>query len=392
MIPRYDPTFQFQDLLKAFRQTAFNNSNDIIRSKLKNFYNVKHVFTFDSARIALFALLKAYNRPGGVLMPAYTCIVVPEAVNCAGYHPSFVDIDLRTLNVNSGTLAKALTPDATVIIPTHLFGISCDLEELITFGRKHNLLVIEDAAPAIGAEYQGKKVGLFGDASIISFQATKVISSENGGALLTNNDALAEKINRFFSNELPPTNHWFLFIKGILRKLMLNPRNYPLVQLAYRTVRQESMYEVVHPQIKNPETFLKPCSPFTSALVSLQMDRLEWNLNRRRKLAQIYSNKLDSHPDIKLTVPIEKSTPAWIQFPILVKNKGHFYRYMQKHGIDLSWNYKYSCAESYGQEGYPGARAAAKTVLGLPTYPSLTDDQAHYICSVASYYSENTNF
>jgi dTDP-4-amino-4,6-dideoxygalactose transaminase len=389
MIPRYDPTFQYKDLLKAFRQSSLSDPDEILRAELKNLYNVKHVFTFDSARIALFTLLKAYNRPGGVLMPAYTCIVVPEAVDCAGYQPVFADIDLCTLNVNTETLTKALTPDVTVIMPTHLFGISCDLDEVVAFGRKHNLLVVEDAAPAVGAEYHGKNVGLFGDAAIISFQATKVISSEDGGALLTNNDELAEKIKPLLLEGLSPTNRWLLLVKAILRKLVLNPRIYPLVQFAYRAVRRELMYEVVPPQVGDPDAYLKLCSPFTSALVSLQIDRLEWNLERRRKLAQIYKEKLEGHPDIKLTLNVENSAPAWIQFPIRVKDKGHFYRYMQRYGIDMSWTYKYSCADSYEREGFPMANTAAKTVLGLPTYPSLTDDQARYISSIASRYSEN---
>jgi dTDP-4-amino-4,6-dideoxygalactose transaminase len=388
MIPRYGPTFQFGELLSAFRRSATPDALDLLCTQLKDFYQVKHVFTFDSARIALFALLKAYNRPGGVLLPAYTCIVVPEAVICAGYRPVFADIDLCTLNVNVQTLTRALTSDVTVIVPTHLFGISCDLDEIIAFGREHKLLIVEDAAPAIGAEFQGRKVGTFGDASIISFQATKVISSEDGGALLTNNDELAEKIARLAINGLPSSNRWRLLGKAVLRKVVLNPEYYGLAHWAYRTVRQESTYEVVRPRLEQPETFLKLCSPFTSALVSLQMDRLEWNLHRRRRLAQIYAQGLEGYPEIELTIKHKKSTPSWIQYPILVKNKSHFYRYMQKHGIDLSWTYKYSCAESYQQDDFPQARMAAQTVLGLPTYPSLSDGHARYICSVARRYSE----
>jgi dTDP-4-amino-4,6-dideoxygalactose transaminase len=387
MIPRYDPTFQLNELTIALRQSADPDALYHLCTKLKKFYQVNHVFLFDSARIALFALLKAYNRPGGVLMPAYTCIVVPEAVNCAGYQPVFADIDLCTLNVNLETLTRALTQDITVILPTHLFGISCDLDELMAFGRRHNLLVVEDAAPALGAEYRGKKVGTFGDAAIISFQATKVISSEDGGALLTNNDELAEKVKRLVEKGGAPTGRWGLFSRAILRKLILNPKIYQFAHRTYRMVRQESMYEVVRPEVGDPETFLKLCSPFTSALVSLQMDRLEWNLRRRRRLAQIYAEGLDSHPEIELVIKNEESVPSWIQYPILVKNKGHFYRYMQKHGIDMSWTYKYSCAESYQRDGFPQAHAAAKAVLGLPTYPSLQDDQARYICFLARRYS-----
>ena len=71
----------------------------------------------------------------------------------------------------------------------------------------------------------------------------------------------------------------------------------------------------------------------------------------------------------------------------MVKNKGHFYHFMKRFGIDMSWTYKYSCAESYKADGFPEARNAAKTVLGLPTYPSLTDDQARYVCAAARQYS-----
>lgn len=388
MIPRYDPTFQFQDLITAFQQSAHADSMEILSATLKEYYGVKHVFTFDSAKIAIFALLKAYNQPGGVLIPAYTCIVVPETVYSAGYKPVFADIDPYTLNFNTETLKKALTPEVTIIMPTHLFGVPCDLDEVMAFGRKHNLLIVEDAAPALGAEFRGRKVGIFGDAAVVSFQATKVISSEGGGALLTNNDDLAERINKIISIANPPPNRWIQFQKAISRKLVFAPRLYPLALMAYKVLQKESMYEVVDPAIEDPDTFLKPCSPFTSKLASLQMDRLGWNLSRRRSLAKIYSDELAGHPHIQMMKSFENSNPSWIQFPILVKDKGRFYRFMQKHGIDLSWTYKYSCAESYKQDGFPNALTTAQTILGLPTYPSLSDEQAGYICSIAKKYSE----
>ena len=86
MIPRYDPTYQFSDLITALRWSSRADIDATLCAQLKRLTGAKHVFLFESARIALFALLKAYDRPGGVLMPAYTCVVVPEAVDCAGYH------------------------------------------------------------------------------------------------------------------------------------------------------------------------------------------------------------------------------------------------------------------------------------------------------------------
>ncbi len=388
MIPRYDPTFHFRDLTTALRLSADEGANDALCARLRQLYGVKHVFLFNSARMALFALLKAYGRPGGVLMPAYTCIVVPEAVQCAGYRPVFADIDPCTLNVNAENLEKQWTPDMTVVLATHLMGIPCDVDSVMSFGRAHGLLVIEDAAPAVGAEIHGRLAGTIGDASIISFQATKVISSEDGGALLTNSDELAERVRPLLSAGGSPSNRWVLFLKAIARKLVLRPTVYALAQRAYRLLRRESMYDVVTPEVSDPATFLKQCSPFTSALVTVQLARLEKNLERRRCVAEIYEAGIPGNPAIRVPERVKDSKPAWIQFPILVKDKGHFYRYMQEHGIDMSWTYKYSCADSFGQAGYPESQAAAKAVLGLPTYPSLTDEQARRICAVAARYVE----
>ncbi len=390
MIPRYDPTFRFRDLTVALRLSADEGVNNTLCAQLGQLYGVKHVFLFNSARMALFAVLKAYGRPGGVLMPAYTCIVVPEAAACAGYRPVFADIDPCTLNVNAEILERALVPDVTVVLATHLMGIPCDVDSVLSFGRAHDLLVVEDAAPAVGAEVHGRLAGTIGDASIISFQATKVISSEDGGALLTNSDDLAQRVRSLLVAAGVPTSRWLLFLKAMARKLVLRPSIYALAQRAYRMLRRETMYDIVAPEGADPATFLKRCSTFTSALISLQMARLEKNLERRRDVAEIYAAGMAGISAIRVPEPVKDSKPAWIQFPILVRDKGHFYSYMQKHGIDMSWTYKYSCADSFGQAGFPEAKAAAKTVLGLPTYPSLTDEQARRVCAIAARYIEPT--
>ncbi len=387
MIPKYDPTYSYRDIWVSFLRSSKHNSGKVLCDRLKDLYSLPHVFTFNSARMALFALLKAYGRTGGVLMPAYTCIVVPEAVKAAGYEPQFVDIDCHCLNVTRKTLAAALTPATTVILATHLFGIPCDLGEIRDFGREHGLLIIEDAAPAIGAEYDGKPLGSLGDAAILSFQATKVISSENGGALLTGNHELSQKVAALLEAAHKPPPIWYLFMKAIARKTTLHRHIYPILQWAYRRLGKEVMYEVVSPKNEDPATYLVRCSPFSSALVALQLDRLAENLHRRKSLAEIYLHELSHQPEIRLPQLVEAGSAAWIQFPVLVKHKLDFFRHMQQRGIDLSWTYRYSCAESYGLDGFPEANKAAHTVLGLPTYPSLSDDEARYICRMAKDYS-----
>jgi dTDP-4-amino-4,6-dideoxygalactose transaminase len=383
VIPRYDPTYTFGDLRNSLRERSAGNPGDGLRDRLRSIYAVKHAFLFDHARTALFAVLRAYGRPGDVLMPAYNCIVVPEAVQCAGYHPRFVDVDLESLNVTTEALARSRTPRTTVVLATHLFGIPCDIEGAVNFGREHGLLVVEDAAAAMGAEYGGRYVGRFGHAAIISFQSTKVISGEDGGALLTDDDELAERVGRLAKAAMAPSPCISFFARAVGRKIALRRWAYLPVLQGYRLLGKERMHEVVKPKFPAPGRYIKGCSPFQSALALVQMGRLQENLDRRRRLAEIYAAGLAGQAGIALPTVVAPAKPSWIQYPVRVEDKRGFYRRMQKRGVDLSWTYRYSCAESFGQVGFPEADLAARTVLGLPTYPSLTDDEARRICDAA---------
>jgi dTDP-4-amino-4,6-dideoxygalactose transaminase len=335
----------------------------------------------------LYALLKAYNRPGGVVVSAYNGIVVPEAIHYAGYYSVFADIDYMSLNMTAETLKQAMSSDVTVILATHVFGIPCEIEEIISVSRQRGVLVVENAAPAIGAEFRGRVVGRFGDAAIISFLGKKVISGGAGGALLTNDDELAQKVSRLQLATMPSGNCLTSFAKALATKLATNSWIYPATLFGHRMLDGEPMFQLVAPNTEMPARYLRPCARFSSALVLMQLDRLEWNLRRRRTLAQIYQDKLAQHPALTLPIIPENSSPAWIQFPVLVNDKRSFYKHMQRNGVDLSWTYRYYCADSYGLDGFPNTQKAAKTLLGLPTYPALSDEQARYICDVADTYS-----
>jgi dTDP-4-amino-4,6-dideoxygalactose transaminase len=353
-----------------------------LRLRLAKLHQVKHVFLFGNAREAFYALLCAYDRPGGVLMPAYNSLTVPEAAIYAGYHPVFVDIDMSSLNMSIETLKRSLSPEISVILALHQYGIPCDVEEIMHLAQQHGILVLEDAAPSFGAELRGRFVGAIGDAGFVSFGSSKVIAGEKGGALLTNDDDLAQKVDCFIQKAASPVANLSLFVKAAARKLVLSSWCFPLTKFCLRVLGEEKMFQVVPPHTTMPSHFLKECPSFTNALVLGQLDQLDWNLSRRRQIGQIYEERLSEQPWLKtLSIP-EDCSPAWIQFPVLIDDKERFYKYMQHNGIDLSWTFRYSCADSYHLDGFPNSQKAAKTVLGLPTYPLLTDEQAQYICDV----------
>ncbi len=386
MIPRCVPTYSYADILHSLSKGFRENVRQNLRSNLEKQYNVKHVFLLNSARAALYVLLKAYNRPGGVLMPSYTCIVVPESVCYAGYHPVFVDIEPGLISIASDRFRKYISPDIKVVLATHVFGTPCDIDEILRLKQKYDLLVVEDAAPALGARLHGQLVGTFGDAAIISFHPTKVISGEGGGVLLTNDDELAHKIEGLLGSTAASEDYWRSAVKAFARKAVSNSLAYSFAHLGYRALHEEQMFEIVSPHSEIPPDFTTSCSSFSGALFLLQLERLDWNLSRRKKLAQIYQEELSKCSWLTIPAIPKDCSPAWIQYSIFVDDKKAFYKYMQNNGVDLSWSYRYSCADSYRADGFPNAHQAAKTILGLPTYPSLTDKHVHYICDLAKKY------
>jgi len=386
IIPRYSPVYSYHDLWAGLKNSLISDRRIELASKLAKLYGKKHVLIFSRASAALYALLKVYGRPGGVLLPAYNCIVVPETVLYAGYQPEFVDIDINSLNMSRQTVAQSISATTSVVLITHQFGIPCEIDEILEVCKRKNVLVVEDASPAIGATYHGKFVGSFGDAAIISFHPTKVLSGVSGGALITDNDDIARGVKELLRSADVAENNLISFVKAMAWKSALNPRIYNVAHFAYSLLHKIALYEVVAFRNDIPKRFFSQCSNFSAALINIQLEMLSEITNRRRELAQLYFNELSgsSHWDLP-KFPLN-CVPAWIQFSLLVIDKKGFYNYMQANGIDLSWTHKYSCAESFKLSGFPGARQAANSVIGLPTYPSLGLERAKYICDKALAY------
>jgi perosamine synthetase len=127
-------------------------------------------------------------------MPSFTFIAVANAVRYEGATPVFVDIEGRSLNLDPDLIEAAITPRTRAIVLVHTFGCPADLDRIMEIARRHGLLVIEDACEAIGAEYRGRKVGTFGDVATFAFYPNKQITTGEGGAVVTNNVRVADRI------------------------------------------------------------------------------------------------------------------------------------------------------------------------------------------------------
>ena len=155
-----------------------------------DFHDAKLCISTSSGTTALWVALKAAGVKAGdeVIVPPYTFIATASAVLMANAVPIFVDIDENTFNIDPDLIEDAITEKTKVIMPVHIAGNPADMDRILSIGKKHNILIIEDAAQAHGAEWNGTKVGALGIGGIFSFQTSKNMSAGEGGAIISNDE------------------------------------------------------------------------------------------------------------------------------------------------------------------------------------------------------------
>jgi dTDP-4-amino-4,6-dideoxygalactose transaminase len=147
-------------------------------------------------RMAFYYMLRALDLPAGseIIFPALTFWVVPELARAAGLTVVFADIDPRTFTIDPASIARVVTAKTRVVVPTHLYGLPCDMDAVLAIAARHNLIVLEDCAHALGATFRGRPVGTFGAGALFSFQTLKPLNCYGGGAALLQDAALAAKV------------------------------------------------------------------------------------------------------------------------------------------------------------------------------------------------------
>lgn len=155
---------------------------------------VKHCVAMCNATVALEIAIRALGMTGEVIVPSFTFIATAHALQWQQITPVFCDIDPQTFTLDPNRIEELITPRTTGILGVHLWGRACDTDALAELARKHHLRVLYDAAHAFASTHQGKWIGNFGDAEVFSFHATKFFNTFEGGAVVTNDDALAAKM------------------------------------------------------------------------------------------------------------------------------------------------------------------------------------------------------
>lgn len=320
-----------------------------LEKEIAAYCGTDHAVGVGSGTEALHLSLLALGIGEGdeVITTPFTFVATAEAISQTGARPVFVDIDPSTYNIDASQIAEKIIPRTKAILPVHLYGQPADMEEIMAIARKNDLLVVEDCAQAIGAEYRGRKVGSLGDAGCLSFFPSKNLGGYgDGGMVVTDNAETAEKLR-------------MLRTHGSLRK-------YYHSLLGFNSRLDEIQAAVLRVKLKYVD---------------------QWNGARQGK-AEIYNRLIAELPLARPAVSPER-THVYNQYTIRVAERDLLQESLGRNGISTAIYYPLPLHLQmvYENLGYsvgslPGSERGSREVLSLPMYPELEDSQVEHIVDV----------
>ena len=217
-------------------------------------------------RMGFYYLLKALDLPKGgeIIFPALTFWVVPELARVAGLTPVFADVDPRTYTIDPESFERAITPRTCAVVPTHLYGLTCDMDAVMTIARAHGIKVIEDCAHALAARYRGQPAGTFGDGAFFSFQTLKPLNTYGGGAAVARDPKVQARLDELAAAEPWPSEERIRkrFRLGLAQRTFIRPgvftfSLFPLLWTASFVTRNPDVYlwEKIRPLWPLPEPY-----------------------------------------------------------------------------------------------------------------------------------------
>ena len=195
-IPDFD---EYTHLLRRVWESGWltNNGQLVVEleQQLREYLGVKHLFLVSNGTVALQLAIKVLGLRGEIITTPFSYVATTASIVWEGCTPVFVDIDATTLCLNADLVEQAITPATRAILATHVYGGPCAVDELARLGHKYNIKVIYDAAHAFGVRHQGQPLLRYGDVSAVSFHATKLFHTGEGGAVVTNDDEVAATLD-----------------------------------------------------------------------------------------------------------------------------------------------------------------------------------------------------
>jgi perosamine synthetase len=326
-----------------------------LEKEIAEYLNVDFAIAVSNGTAALHMSLVALGVGEGdeIIIPALSYIATANVVELVGAKPVFVDIDLKTFNIDVTKIEAAITDKTMAIMPVHEFGLVADINEIIEIASSHNLFVIEDAACALGATDNMKFAGSFGTVGSFSFHPRKAITSGEGGVIVTNDASLAAKLRSL-------RNHGIELQNGEM-EFVLPGFNYRMTD-------------------------------FQAALLSSQFKRFDEILSYKQELVEVYNQNINNPKIVIPSIPKGKKH-SWQTYHIVLDdsvNRNEAMELLRKNNVGTNYGAQCIPNEQFYKRKYnldcktlfPNAIAAYKQGLAIPLYEKLSKEQIAYISEI----------
>lgn len=343
---------EIRDIWESHWLTNMGPKHVELQEKLKKYLGVEQIELLVNGHMALELVLQSMNLSGEVITTPFTFASTTHAIVRSGLKPVFCDVDPITFTIDPEKIEKLVTDQTCAIMPVHVYGNVCDVEEIQGIAKKYGLKVIYDAAHTFGERYKGFGIGTFGDASCFSFHATKVFNSIEGGAVCYHDPNIGK-----------------------------------------------SLYELKNFGIHSPEEVSAvganaKMNEFCAAMGICNLRHVEEEIGKRKKVVETYKEYLSDVSGIQLNVEQKEVESNYAYFPIIVDEKKfgasreEIFDVLDKNNIGArkyfypltntfsAFHGKYDCEET------PVALHLSKRVLTLPLYADLAQEDVKRICKV----------
>ena len=335
-----------------------------LEKKFSSMCGSKYSLAINNGTAALHTALYAVGIGVGdeVITTPFTFVATANSILMCGAKPVFVDIDEKTYNIDPDKIEPAITKKTKAILVVNLYGLPADYDRIVRIARKHNLLIVEDAAQSVGAKYKNKISGNLADISCFSLYATKNIMSGEGGMITTNSKKYYEKAKLFRHHGQDQNKRYYYSGLGY---------NYRMTDIQ-------------------------------AAIALVQLKRLPWITEKRQQNAKIYSNSLVKHNNLITPYIPPDRTHVYHQYTIRFDNQSpitrkRFQDYLNKLGIQTNIYYpvplyKFRHLTNNAKiEDFPVTEKLVKQVVSLPIHPLLKKEEITYIVKAIQTFSSSNN-
>ncbi len=395
------PNTEADDLWLVFRSLVSpwswkrGESARQLEEVFQTYLGTAHAISFQRGRDALLVLLQALDIGKGdeVILQAYSCIVVPNAIVFVDAKPVYADLESNGFNIDPQNTEKLITKRTKVVIVQHTFGEPAHLEAIQALCKKHNIFLIEDCAHSLSGSFKGSKLGTFGDAAIFSFGRDKIISSVWGGMVTTKDSLLAEKLRKIQAGLLLPSS--FQIVQALLHPLL-----FALIKPIYRfrigrglikLFQKAKLLPLVifseEKEGKKPAFMPQRMPAVLARMALLQLKKLDRFHGHRKTIAKLYFEGLKGIPGLGLPSPHPDGDSAWLRFTIRTPRAKELLAKAKDRGIYLGDWYQSIIAPAdcdpkdfqYEMGSCPRAEKAAKESVNLPTHIQMADTQVREV-------------